>query len=287
MQRRRTEHVGRHQARCLLLVADATQPLDAGVAGHPLAQHGRLGAVTGDPQPHVRRELVHGLEQHGQPLAGLVAADEEDRRALGGPRRGLGEALDLHAVEQDGVAAARAPGGPCARRPRCTATRRSSFLDSHFTPGREPGVGLGAAGGVEGADQRCGLEEHGRLGRPGAERLVDVDHVERLVAQGPDGAQLGRRVRGDRGHRAVGHGGHAVAQGCDPGVGRWTVAGAEHPHVVARAPQRPGQAQDLALHAARQGQAVRADDADAHHPTLVPRAFRPPLRPSPGPTGLM
>ena len=37
-ERRRAEHVGAPQASCLLLVADATQPGDAGVAGHALLE---------------------------------------------------------------------------------------------------------------------------------------------------------------------------------------------------------------------------------------------------------
>ena len=135
--------------------------------------------------------------------------------------------------------------------------------------GREPGVGLAAAGGVERADERRRLEEHGRLGRAGAQRLVQVHDVEGLVAQRPDRAQLGREVRRDRRHRPVGRRRHAVAERRHARVGRRSVARTEDPHVVARGPQRPRQPQDLALHAARQRQAVGADDADAHRPTVV------------------
>ena len=52
--------------------------------------------------------------------------------------------------------------------------------------------------------------------------------------------------------------------GVTPGVGRRAVAGAEHPDLVAEGPQRPGEREHLALHAAGQGEAVGADEADAH-----------------------
>ena len=54
-----------------------------------------VGAVAGDPEADVRREVGHGLEQHRQALARLVATDEQDhgpsaaRRASGGSTHGV------------------------------------------------------------------------------------------------------------------------------------------------------------------------------------------------------
>ena len=76
--------------------------------------------------------------------------------------------------------------------------------------------------------------------------------------------------------RPVGGGGDAVAERGDAGVGGWAVAGAEHPHVVAHAPQGAGQAEHLPLDAAGEREAVGADDADAHESNARwPRAGGP------------
>ena len=73
--------------------------------------------------------------------------------------------------------------------------------------------------------------------------------------------------------------GRLVAERGDPAVGRRTVARAEHPDVVARRAAAPGQAQHLPLHATGDGEAVGADDPDAHAARRlvagVARASRP------------
>ena len=66
------------------------------------------------------------------------------------------------------------------------------------------------------------------------------------------------------GDRAVGLDRDRVAQRDDGRVGRGAVAGGEDPHVVAGRPQRAGQAQDLALHATGNRQAVGTEQADPH-----------------------
>ena len=81
VQRRGAEHVGAPHARGLLVVAQPAQPLDAGVAAVAGPQRLGLGPGAADPQPHVGRQQAQGVEQHGQALALLVAADEEDGRA--------------------------------------------------------------------------------------------------------------------------------------------------------------------------------------------------------------
>ena len=107
-------------------------------------------------------------------------------------------------------------------------------------------------------DRRRVHEQRGHR-RPGRERLVEVEHVELLVAQGADRAQRRGRVGGERGDRAVGRGRQAVAERGDERRRRRAVARREHAHLDAHRPQRARQAQHLALHAAGDRQAVRAD----------------------------
>ena len=63
-------------------------------------------------------------------------------------------------------------------------------------------------------------------------------------------------------------------RGVTPASGGGPSHGPEHAHLVARAAQSPGQAQHLALHAARDGQRVRADQADAHRRETLRRSGR-------------
>ena len=93
---------------------------------------------------------------------------------------------------------------------------------------------------------------------------MEVQDVEVLVAEGGDGAEGARGVGGERRHRAVGRGGDAVAEGDDADLGGRAVARAENQHVVALAPQGMGEAEHLALDAAGNGEAVGADEPDAH-----------------------
>ena len=93
---------------------------------------------------------------------------------------------------------------------------------------------------------------------------MEVEDVEVLVVEGTDGAQGAGNVGGYGRHRAVGCGWKAVAERCDARVGWWAVTGPEHTGGVAGQPQLACEAEDLALHAAGQGEAVRTDDADLH-----------------------
>ena len=130
----------------------------------------------------------------------------------------------------------------------------------------EPSVGSAPARSVERSHLGRCRGDHG--GHRGArhQRFVDVEHVELLVAQGADGAQGTAGVGGDRGDRTVGGQRHAIAQRCHADVGRRPVARAEDARRVPHGPQRTCQPQNLALHAAGNGEAVRTDQADSHCP---------------------
>ena len=121
-----------------------------------------------------------------------------------------------------------------------------------------------ASGGVERGDEGGAAHDAGGHRRAGSHRLVDVEHVEPLVAQGADRAHRGRGVGGERRHRAVGRRRQAVAEWRDEGLGRRPVARTEHTRLVSGAPQLAGEPEHLRLHAAGHGQAVRRDEADPH-----------------------
>ena len=96
---------------------------------------------------------------------------------------------------------------------------------------------------------------------------MQVEDVEVLVAQRP-GWCAGADGSGASGAtEPLAAVGMLLPRGVTPAVGRRAVARAEHPDLVARAPQRPGQPEHLALHAAGHGEAVRADEADPHRPS--------------------
>ena len=138
-------------------------------------------------------------------------------------------------------------------------SRRSSTRLEHPVARRH-------AGGVERADDRRAAHHQRRHRRPGGERLVDVEHVELLVAQGADRAQRGRGVGRQRGDRPVGRRRQAVAERRDERFRRRAVARSEHPRLVALAAQLAGQAEHLGLHAAGHAEAVGADDPDPQRP---------------------
>ncbi len=269
VQRRRAEHVGAPHAGRHVVVAEPAEPLDAGVPAVPGAQ--RLGLRAGAPDPHhdVGREVAQRVEQHGQALALLVAAHEQDRGPARRGRGGLGEPLDLDAVEQQLVASAE---GPLGRDPGVLRHRAADVEPLGQPPDArlQHGVGRAVARPVERAHQRRVAEQQGCHGRPRRQRLVHVEDVERLVAQGPDRAELGRGIGGQRGERPVRRGGHALAERRHAGVGRRAVARGEHPGVDTQHAQRAGEAQHLRLDTARDREAVGADEPDAHGVRVLP-----------------
>ena len=200
----------------LLVVAD---PARATRCGGRRACRPAAPSVSGPSPPTQSRtsagQPAHGVEQHGQALAGLVAADEEDRRAR---RSATASALANRStstpLNSSVVLAAERAARPAGRASSDTAQRRSSrSRQPAHAPGRASGRRRSSPGGVERADERRGLRTAARscVG-PGRERLVQVDDVERLVAERPDRAQLGRRVGRERGDRAVGRGRDAACR---------------------------------------------------------------------------
>ena len=132
------------------------------------------------------------------------------------------------------------------------------------------------ARGVERGDDRRRVQQHRRLRRPGDERLVQVEHVELLVAERPHRAQRARRVGRERRHRAVGRGRQAVAERRDERGRRRAVARRQHPHLDAHLAELAGQAHHLGLHAAGHRQAVRADHRHPQQPRRPIAAASPP-----------
>ena len=273
-QRGRAEHARRRPGpAALLVVADPPEPLDAVV-----------GAVRGAAARRCRG-------RRRRPRAGRRQGAGRWRR---GGRRGPCGARGARRRGRWGLRSARAR--PWRRASTSMPLNTGVVLAAEVAPGEGGGVGGHRAADVEAVgrataaadagtcSRRCrrrrgrcrasapSVNEQRGLGRPGDERLVEVDDVEVLVAQRPDGAQLGRRVRGEGRHRAVGGGRHADAERGDAGVGRRTVAGRRAP--APRGPsgaQRPGQPEHLHLHAAGHGEAVGAHEPDPEHAPNVDR----------------
>ena len=162
------------------------------VTGHPQHRSGPVPPVGAD-------HPADGVEQHGQSLALLVAAEEEGGRPRGRPRLGPGEPGDLHAVEEDLVAPAE-----CGRR------RGGRRLGHRTAQGQPPGqrsddrCGQGVEGApaapVEGPHQRreAARDQEG-VGNSRGERFVDVHDVDGAV---PERAPTARWAA--RGERATG-----------------------------------------------------------------------------------
>ena len=275
VQRRGAEHRRPAEAGELLGVADPPEPGDPLVVAVLGAQARTVRSVAGDPQPRRRREGAERLEQHGQTLALLVAATEEDRRAGRRCRRGRRDAVDLDAVEEDVVLTG-------AQEPLDELQGVLGHHDLAFEPPGEPAQRTGqdpvagvAPGGVERADDRRRVHQHRCHRRPRRARLVHVEHVEPLVVERPDRAQGSRGVRGERGDRAVGRRRQAVAERGDERFRGWPVARPEHASLVALAAQRPCQAEHLTLDATGNGEAVRAHQPDPHRPPGCRHAASP------------
>ena len=273
-QGRSAEHVGPLEPGDLLAVGDGAEPLDACIARRPGPQRGRVRTGARNPQPHRRRERCERVEQHAETLAGLVAANEKDRRTGGAHRLGDPVGSQLHAVVEQVVASAqnfasRVAGGGRDRHPQVEAVGEEAG-----GPGEDL-VREEATGRVEGADERSGPYEQRCHGRPGRQGLVEVDDVEGLVPHGSDGPQLAGGVGSNGGYRAVGDRRQAVAERRHVGIRRRAVARAEHPRGVPAATQRPRQPEHLHLHTAGLGEAVGADDAYPHSRRLdAPQRLR-------------
>ena len=223
---------------------------------------GRSAAVSG-PSPATQQAYVGSqpgdrLEQHGEALALLVPAQKK----IVGPspdRRGVAAiAVDLDAVEQHRVVAAAEVA--TARAPSASfdtthlqVDARDSQRDEHAA--RRSGSWTSAR--RRGTCRRAGrrVHEQRRHRRAGSQRLVEVEHVERLVAQRADGAQRGRGSGASGAIDPLAAVGRLLPSGVTNGLGRRPVARPEHPRLVPmRAAARgPARAPAPARHRARSG----------------------------------
>ena len=123
-------------------------------------------ALVSGPSPAIHNRTSAGssgrrAQEHIQPLAGLVAAEEEHRRPRLGGRRRRRDALDLDAVEHDVVVTAERV---VRHRPRVMAHRAAHVepLDEPTHARPKPLVREGPARRVERPDERLCLDEHRR-----------------------------------------------------------------------------------------------------------------------------
>ncbi len=135
---------------------------------------------------HIARQVPQRLHEHGQALAGLVAAEEEDGPPLARPGLDLGEPLDFDAVAEHLVATPQVLAGQGGSRlGNRVATREPPRSPAQRTS--RPTVGGTGPGGVERTHQRGVGDQQGGETGPRHQRLVEVDDVEALVVQRPDG----------------------------------------------------------------------------------------------------
>ena len=174
------------------------------------------------------------------------------------------------------VAAERSPG----RGPSRPATPRTRWSSRAAMPPQAPTRGTRYAalspGGVEGA-------------RPWARRRTAAPSCTGRARAARGGGRRRSPRRAARGSCAAGRTGRGRAappsrwrpsgtlrpSGVTPASGGGPSHGAEHAHLVAERAQRAGEPEHLALHAAGDGQGVRADQPDAHRRRLVPDLTTP------------
>ena len=274
MQGRGAQHIGPPDPAHLLALADEAQPLDPGVFRARLLQNIGVGTVGRHPQPDVGTEGAHGFQQHGQALSRLVAADEHDRRPLRRPgiRRLVGRHLDpvpYHLVGPADLVAGRSHGFLRHRYPQVEVVGGPDAQ-----PPERPDPAAGSSP-VKRPDQGVTPEGQGGQGWPRRERLVEVDHIESLVAEGSDGPHGSGGVGGDGGHRAVRCGREGVPERRHRRIRGRPVAGAEDPRVHSELAQGPAQAENLPLHATRNGEAVWAHESDPHLQEATRTTARP------------
>ena len=162
------------------------EPLDPGIAGDRAPAARRSRARRRRPTAGRRRAAsAMASSSTARPLRGSWRPRKKIVGPVGRPRRRLGEAVDLDAVEQRVVGAAEVRRWASVRG---VVGHRAAQVEPAGQPAHrraEPPVGGAVAGGVERADDRRGLEQQRRHRRPGHERLVEVEDVEPLVARGP------------------------------------------------------------------------------------------------------
>ena len=171
--RQDAERTALHERGDLVLADEAQLPLDAvaeaELADRParLLRRRRLGRVAGDDEAHVghtlgdRRQRAH---EHVEPLVGAHEPEEEQRRALGRPRRRAGK---------DGV---RDPHEPLARDAVLGQLLDRALRLDDDPPDRRERLAPGAHVALL-ARQDVVRGEHGRVAR--GERLQPVHVVAR------------------------------------------------------------------------------------------------------------
>ena len=280
--RRRDEDIGGPEELGLLLVAHPAEELDA---LHPTRQDvaarlAFLRAGADDEQPASASGLAQDAvrrEEVEEPLARLVAADEEDVvDAVLPPREGDGALVAHHvdAIRDDLVVAGEVAvdemaRGRAHRDPAVEAVRVAAHRAAAELVGRRP-----AAVRVEGrdVDARGGAQHDRREERH--ERLVEVQQVERLgLEHVGDLGEVPWRQR-DRADGAVRGHTEALADSDDVALGGalQPVARREDPDVMAARPETLVKVPDVLVDSARQGIHVRRDEPDLHPrgPRAVP-----------------
>ena len=248
-----------------------------GAAGAGRRSRGRRrpprASAAGRRRHRLTASGVEGLEQDARPLRSSWRPRNSTVGRSARPRVDVDEPVDLDAVEPDVVGAAEGAAGPwpraASRRAQRTARRPASRRVS------------GSERVVEGTAARCGGRWPPAAGRSPpmqqpvgdarGERLVDVDHVE----GSPCGRAGSARTHGR--NRDASPGPPSRCRAGRPSV-QWppgrspsgaSAAASSGANTVTRWPRRPSaraRPDHLALHAARAGEAVGADEGDAAGP---------------------
>ena len=253
----------------------------------------RSAAVSG-PSPATQQRTSAGSSaiassSTSRPLRGSW----RPQKKIVGPGAAAGpaaaEALDLDAVEQHLVRAAEVALGQRTgvgrhgqRRSRRPASQRRLRLATRYAALSPAAWNVPTIG--------AGCMTSAVMVGPGRERLVQVDDVEVLVAQRPDRAQRADGSGASGAIEPLAAVGRLLPSGVTQSSGGGPSHGASTRASWPSARSDAGQPEHLALDATRDGEAVRADQADAHRATvptgrptarLTPAGYHP--RPCPTP----
>ena len=120
---------------------------------------------------------------------------------------------------------------------------------------------------VKGADDRSGVQGESGERRARRQRLVEMPHIESLIANRSDCAQSCRGVGSERRDGTVRGGGQAVSEGRHVGPGRRPITGAEHTNLVSSTPHLLREAEYLRLDTTGHREAVGTEHPHPHHAT--------------------
>ncbi len=181
-------HRGDAEASDLLCLAQPTEPPDSRIASVAITKVLGVGAAPGDPHGEVGRKEGERVEEHVETLARLVTSEEEHRVLVRLGSRVAPEAVGSYTVEQQLERSAEMLLGERqgGLRDGDTCVDAAGDAPQH---GAGPAIGRALTGGMEGADHgHRPSHEHGK-GDARREGLVEVQHIERAVAeraQSPD-----------------------------------------------------------------------------------------------------